>query len=112
MACTLLVKINNELKYVAKGKIIWPQNHRFHCQDMPHDVHRVRVERVLLECGDLYPPNQPPEVDTELKIGELKNHPLLWPKTLIRLNAASGSTASQGKATPPPVFLEQEPFHS
>jgi hypothetical protein len=101
VACTLLLNVNNELKDVAKGKIVWPQNRRFHNEDMPHGVHRVRVDRVLQGCGDLYPPNQPPEVDSELKVGGLRNHLLLWPKTLIQLNAPSGSAASQGKVTPP-----------
>ena len=101
MACTLLVNHQNSLKYAAKGRIIWPQNRRFHNQDMPDNVHRVRVDRALPECAELYPPNQPPEEDTELKICQLKNHMLLWPKALIRLNDASGSTPSQEKATKP-----------
>ena len=101
-ACTLLLAVNNELKDVAKGFIIQPQHRKFHGVDMPHDVHRVRVSHSLPGCGDLYPPNQPADEDHELKVAELRNHVLLWPKALIRLrNATVGSATSQGKVTPP-----------
>jgi hypothetical protein len=46
-------------------------------------------------------PNQPADAESELKIGQLKNHILLWPKALIRLNTASRSEASQERVTPP-----------
>ena len=33
--CTLLLNVNNELKDVAKGHIVMPQNKIFHSKDMP-----------------------------------------------------------------------------
>jgi hypothetical protein len=38
---------------------------------------------------------------SELKMGQLKNHILLWLKALIRLNTALRSEASQERVTPP-----------
>jgi hypothetical protein len=51
-------------------------------------------------CHDLYPPNQPADAESELKMGQLKNHILLWPKALIRLNTALRSEACQERVTP------------
>jgi hypothetical protein len=59
------------------------------------------VAHVLPFCHDLYPPNQPTDAESELKMGQLKNHILLWPKALIRLNTALRSEASQERVTPP-----------
>ena len=94
VGCTLLLFVNNEFKEVAKGCIVMPLHRKFHGADMPDSVHRVRVDSSLPGCGDLYPPNQPPDEDRELKVVELRNHLLLWPKTLIQLNTTSGSAAS------------------
>jgi hypothetical protein len=49
----------------------------------------------------LDPPNQPADANSKLKVGQLKNHVLLWPKALIWLNTASRSAASQERITPP-----------
>lgn len=103
MPCTLLrVDPQNQLRDVARGSIVMPNNRRFHGEDMPDNVHRVRVVAALPGYGTLYPPNQPPEADKELTIGELKNELLLWPKSLIRLNPPSEPAASKDKVTPPP----------
>ena len=103
--CTLLLNVDNELKDVARGSVLMPENRSFHFKPMDDSVHRVRVDRSLPGCGDLDPPSQPPDADSELKVGQLKNHILLWPKALIRLNtAASGSGApSQARVTPASV---------
>ena len=102
-SCTLLLMVNNELKAVAKGSIVMPTHRKFHGADTPHGVHRVRVDRPLPGCEDLYPPYQPVDADSELMVAQLRNHLLLWPKTLIRLHGTSGSVASQQgmKLTPP-----------
>jgi hypothetical protein len=68
---------------------------------MPDSVHRVQVAHVLLFCHELDPPNQPADAESELKIGQLKNHILLWLKALIRLNTALRSEAIQERVTPP-----------
>jgi hypothetical protein len=59
------------------------------------------VAHVLLFCHELDPPNQLANAKSELKIGQLKNHILLWPKALIRLNTTLRSKASQEMVTPP-----------
>ncbi|KAK1609673.1 hypothetical protein QYE76_033346 [Lolium multiflorum] len=99
--CTLLLNVDNKLKAVASGSVILPTQRIFHCVRMDDSVSRVRVNRSLPGCQDLHPPYQPPETETPLTLGDLKNHILLWPKALIRLNtAASGSEASYGMVTP------------
>ena len=109
VGCTLLLLVNNEFKDVAKGSILQPMHRKFHGADMPHSVHRVVVHTPLPGCRGLYPPNQPAEAEGELKVAELKNHILLWPKSLIRLNAALGLAPSQGKVTPPIVPCSPRP---
>jgi hypothetical protein len=59
-------------KGCCEGFIIQPQDKKFHNVDMPTDVYRVQVDRVLPGCEDLYPPQQPAEADSELKVGQLK----------------------------------------
>jgi hypothetical protein len=59
------------------------------------------VAHVLSFCHELDPPNQPADAESELKIEQLKNHVLLWPKALIRLITASRLAASQERVTPP-----------
>ncbi|KAK1613543.1 hypothetical protein QYE76_019060 [Lolium multiflorum] len=98
--CTLLLNVDNKLKAVASGSVILPTQRIFHCVRMDDSVSRVRVNRSLPGCQDLHPPYQPPETETPLTLGDLKNHILLWPKALIRLNTASGSEASYGMVTP------------
>jgi hypothetical protein len=56
---------------------------------------------VLPFYHDFYPPNQLADAESELKIVQLKNHILLWPKALIWLNTAFRSEASQERVTPP-----------
>jgi hypothetical protein len=72
---------------------------------------------VLPFCHGLDPPNQPADAESELKIGQLKNHILLWPKALIQQNSAfrletsreritplaASAAPSQGKVAPPSV---------
>jgi hypothetical protein len=68
---------------------------------MPDSVHQVQVAHLLPFCHDLDPPNQPADTESELKIGQLKNHILLWPKAPIQLNTPLRSEASQERVTPP-----------
>ena len=98
--CTFLLNVDNKLKDVASGSVLLPKNRTFHCARMDDSMSRVRVNRSLPGCQDLHPPYQPPETETPLTLGDLKNHILLWPKALIRLNTASGSEASYGMVTP------------
>jgi hypothetical protein len=104
----LLLHENGEFIDVAKGVIVMPQHRKYHGADMPYGMHRVRVTRPLPGCGDLYPPTQPADEDKELKISELSNHVLLWPKALIRVDTA-GSGSSQPKSTPPVAGADNPP---
>jgi hypothetical protein len=74
---------------------------KYHIRDIPTDCYRVEVDWALPGCEDLYPPNQPDNVYSELKVSKLKGWLMLWPKTLIRLNTTSGSTASKEKQVAP-----------
>jgi hypothetical protein len=99
--CTLLLKLDNQFKDMVKGNILMPLSRQYHGNPMPDSVHRVQVAHVLPFCHELDPPNQPADTESELKIGQLKNHILLWPKALIRLNTALRSEASQERVIPP-----------
>jgi hypothetical protein len=99
--CTLLLKLDNQFMDVAKRNILMPLSRLYHGNPMPDSVHRVHVAHVLPFYHELDPPNQLADAESEQKIGQLKNHILLWPKTLIRLNTALRSEASQERVTPP-----------
>ena len=79
MNCTFLLKVDNELKEVAKGKIVNPQHLMFHTVPLGPGEFWVTLARVFPDCGDLDPPYQ---ADKEMKLGECLN----WPKPLIRLD--------------------------
>ncbi|KAK1614363.1 hypothetical protein QYE76_019880 [Lolium multiflorum] len=97
--CTFLMRVNDELKDVARGSILRPLDKKWHTRDMADDVYRVEVDRALPGYEDLFPPNQPhgADDDSPLNLASLKGWVLLWPKTLIRINTYSGSTASKDK---------------
>ena len=121
VGCTFLLEVNNELQDVAKGSIIQPRSCVFHNLPIPPNMFRIALARVLPGCEYMDPPHQPAEADSELKLGECLAWPLLWPKTLIRLDPAFitpqtttppvGSAPSHDKATPPvpPSFVVAEP---
>ena len=98
--CTLLHFVNNELVDVAKGKIVQPGNPLFHGTQMPPNLFRVQLVRVLPGCDDLLPPIRPVGADDEdvMTLSACLSWPLLWPKSQIRLGA--GDTTPQ---TRPPV---------
>ena len=98
--CTLLHFVNNELVDVAKGKIVQPGNPLFHGTQMPPNLFRVQLVRVLPGCDDLLPPIRPVGADDEdmMTLSACLSWPLLWPKSQIRLGA--GDTTPQ---TTPPV---------
>ena len=71
----IVLGVNGELKDVAKGKIMTPLNRIFHGRPMADDVFRVTISRALPACGSLYPPFQPDEADSELRLEQC----VLWP---------------------------------
>jgi hypothetical protein len=97
----LATETGQSVKDVAKGNILMPLSRVYHGNPMPDGMHRVQVAHVFPFCHELDTPNQPADAESELKIGQLKNHILLWPKALIRLNTASRSAKSQERVTPP-----------
>ena len=93
--------MNDELVDVAKGKIVQPGNPLFHDTQMPPNLFRVQLVRVLPGCDDLLPPNRPVGADDDdvMTLSACLSWPLLWPKSQIRLGA--GDTTP--KTTPPVV---------
>ena len=105
--CTLLHFVNNELVDVAKGKIVQPGNPLFHGTQMPPNLFRVQLVRVLPGCDDLLPPIRPVGADDEdvMTLSACLSWPLLWPKSRIRLGA--GDTTP--KTTPPVMPAPSRP---
>jgi hypothetical protein len=110
--CTFLMMVDNELRDVATGSIVNPLHRTLHCVQMATDVFRVRLDNVVTGCEDLYPPEQPPEADSELKLGECLSWPLKWPKALIRLDpetvTPAGPTAPPQAAAPTPAVAADD----
>jgi hypothetical protein len=48
--CTFLMKVNDELKDVARGSILRPLDKKWHTRDMEDDVYQVEVDRALPGC--------------------------------------------------------------
>ena len=93
--------MNIELVDVAKGKIVQLGNPLFHGTQMPPNLFRVQLVRVLPGCDDLLPPIRPIGADDDdvMTLSACLSWPLLWPKSQIRLGA--GDTTP--KTTPPVV---------
>ena len=82
--CTLLHFVNNELVDVAKGKIVQPGNPLFHGTQMPPNLFRVQLVRVLPGCDELLPPIRPVGADDDdvMTLSAcLIGWPLLWLKS-------------------------------
>ncbi|KAK1608672.1 hypothetical protein QYE76_032345 [Lolium multiflorum] len=88
---TFLMRVNGELKDVARGSILRPLDKKWHTRDM------VEVDRALPGYEDLFPPNQPHGADDEdpLNLASPKGWVLLAEDP--RINTYSGSTASKDK---------------
>ena len=123
--CTLLHFVNNELVDVAKGKIVQPGNPLFHGTQMPPNLFRVQLVRVLPGCDELLPPIRPVGADDDdvMTLSACLSWPLLWPKSQIRLGAGDTTpqttpavvpVPSHGKTTEtlpdmPDVHMAQDP---
>jgi hypothetical protein len=55
--------VDGELKDVAKGTIIQPNNTIMHHKEMVSEVFKVWLARVLPGCEDMDPPTQPQGVE-------------------------------------------------
>ena len=107
VSCTLLHFVNNELVDVAKGKIVQPGNPLFHGTQMPPNLFRVQLVRVLLGCDELLPLIRPVGADDDdvMTLCACRSWPLLSPRSQIRLGA--GDTTP--KTTPPVVPAPSRP---
>src|ERR1041385_8043053 len=63
--CILLQVMNGELKDVAKGKILQPQNRIMHNMTMAPEMHRVQISLVISGYERVDPPIQPPGYDED-----------------------------------------------
>ena len=93
--CTLLLRVNGELKDVAKGKIVTPLNRVFHGRPMADDVFRVTISQDLPGCCSLYPPFQPDEADSDLNLEQSVLWAMIWPKALIRVDPSVTTPVQQ-----------------
>src|SRR3954462_13569083 len=84
----IAIKVNNDLKFVAKERIVAPLNCVFHTVPMADTMFRVALDRVFPGCANLDPPTQPPEADSELNLKQCLSWPMLWPKDLIRVDSS------------------------
>jgi hypothetical protein len=77
--------VDGELKDVAKGTIIQPNNTIMHHKEMVSEVFKVRLAQVLPGCENMDPPTQPQGADEHKTLAGCFGWVLTWPKTQIRL---------------------------
>jgi hypothetical protein len=105
--------VDGELKDVANGNIIEPQQRNNYTVDMDPGVFKVFVARVLLGYEDLDPPYQPQEADSQMVLEQCKNWTLLWPKIQIRLGDDTTPQKTSFGPTPPSPLkptMQVQPF--
>jgi hypothetical protein len=113
--CTLLQVVDGELKDVAKGKILQPQNRMIHSRPMAPEMHRVQISLVISGYERLQPPIQPPGYDEDepAVLTDCFGQICLWPKSQMRLMTEGGTTSRTTPAvvvTAPrdPIGAQQE----
>jgi hypothetical protein len=90
--CTILYTISGQKVDVGKATIVKPKEQLFHSRPIPPDVFKVSVASVKPGHENLAPPVLGGDDDeTPRRLGDCKRWVLLWPKSLLRLEAA-GST--------------------
>ena len=95
VGCTLLMRVDNELRDVAAATIVAPVQRVMNNLPLAPDAFRVHIDRVLSGCKDLYPPSQPAGADSELTLRGCLGYPMTWPKALIRLDGPITCTPPQ-----------------
>src|SRR3954471_16533233 len=92
--CILLQVVDGELKDVAKGKIIQPQNRIMHNMPMAPEMHRVQISLVISGYERVEPPIQPPGYDEDepAVLNDCFSQICLWSKTQMRLMTGEGGT--------------------
>src|SRR3954464_15121850 len=92
--CTLLQVMDGELKDVAKGKILQPQNRMIHNRPMAPNMHRVQISLVISGYERVEPPIQPPGFDEEepIVLSDCYGLICLCTKSQMRLMTKGGTT--------------------
>jgi hypothetical protein len=92
--------VDGELKDVAKGKIIQPQNRIMHNMPMAPEMHRVQISLVISGYERVEPPIQPPGYDEDepAVLSDCFNQICLWPKSQMRL--MTGERGTTPRTTP------------
>src|ERR1041385_2563765 len=102
--CILLQVVDGELKDVAKGKILQPQNRVMHNRPMAPEMHRVQISLVISGKERVEPPIQPPGYDEDepTVLNDCFVQIYLCPNTQMRLMTGEGGTTPR---TTPVVVL-------
>src|SRR4051812_11887062 len=92
--CILLQVVDGELKDVAKGKILQPQNRMMHNRPMAPGVHRVQISIVISGYERVEPPIKPPGYDEDepAVLNDCFGQICLWLKTQMCLMTGEGGT--------------------
>ena len=103
--------VGGQLKDVAKGNIIQPENPKMHNDTMPPDMMRVRYSMMLLGYEQLEPPSQPHGWDDEQTATVLITgfgYMYLWPKSQIHLGTEDqlNITSEVAQPAPPSYMME------
>lgn len=77
----MLQYVDGMLKDVAKGSIVQPKMLMMHNKPVPAGMFRVTLVRMLKDCDDIDPPNQPEGADEHKTLRGCYGWPLLWPKS-------------------------------
>src|SRR4051812_26647194 len=91
--CILLQVVDGELKDVAKGKILHPQNRMMHNMPMAPGVHRVQISLMISGYERVEPPIQPPgyDADEPAVLNDCFGQICVWPKNQMRLMTGEGA---------------------
>ena len=91
--CTILYTISGQKVDVRKATIMKPKEQLFHSRPIPPDVFKVSVASVKPGNKTFAPPILLGGDDdkTPRRLGDCKRWVLLWPKSLLRLEASAST---------------------
>ena len=94
--CTILYTIGDQKVDVGKATIMKPKEPLFHSRPIPPNVFKVSVASVKPGHDNLPPPTLlVDDEETPRRLGDCCNGwVLLWPKSLLRLEAAGSTPTS------------------
>ena len=97
-SCTILYTIGDQKVDLGKATIMEPKEPLFHSRPIPSNVFKVSVASVKSGHENLPPPVLLGDEDgTPWRLGDFSNAGwlLLWPKSLLRLEAAGSTPTSK-----------------